>query len=285
MMTLVETIERLQEKQKQFQKFVGAEIDSNIEEERLKLIEIYIYKLIEEGIELRKEFPSMLNIWSKQQKYYEMPKVKGEMCDILLFFINICCALDISFEDMIHHCIQIQANNFAVLKRKKMKILNDEILRIPALTCGIGQGNLEPEYVIIGQNPGQTIESGYEFWKNENDGSSQILLPAIKNLNLEGKCYFTNVVKSTTQENQQPTGVMVEFWHPFLAKELEILAAGLSEKFTIIAMGKWTSDVLKERFPNYAIKSIKHPAYFMRSSNEALSEFQKEFETIVINDK
>lgn len=285
MSNLLEEISLLQSKQKSFQKFVGAEIDSNVEEERLRLIEIYIYKLIEEGIELRKEFPSMLNIWSKQQKYYELPKVKGEMCDILLFFINICCALDIPFEDMIRHCTQIQANNFAVLKRKKMKILNDEILRIPALTCGIGQGNLDPTYVVIGQNPGQTIQSGYEFWKNENDGSSQILLPAISNLGLKDQCYFTNVVKSTTPDNQQPTPVMTAFWIPFLNKELEILNAGLSEKFTIIAMGKWTSDIVKEYCPNYTVKSVKHPAYFMRSSQEALTEFQKELETIVINDK
>ena len=263
-------IERIIEKQKEFQRFVGFPIDSNLENDRNELSEKYVFKLIEEAIELRKEFPSVMNPWSKKQKEADFSRIKEEMSDIFLFFINLLITWKFSFEEIVDMIEKVQENNFMKIKEKKMKMLNERILNVPGYTSGIGGGNLNPKYVFIGQNPGSKIDHGYTVWNNDKDGSSRILLPILDTIGIRQESYFTNVVKSTTVGDNEPTEDLTNFWGPILHEELEILKLG-NPDIQIIGMGQYVKTV------NQEWKGISHPAYVLHGGITK-EEYQKEIE-------
>lgn len=245
------------ENQKVFQSLVGFPIGSIKESDRNEMAESYIFKSIEELIELRKEFPSMLNPWSKEQKTADFSRIKEELSDVLLFLTNFMIVWKITPEEILSQMIETQKQNFTRLKGKKMDSLDREILSIPGYTSGIGQGNLDAKYVFIGQNPGQEIEHGYRFWSNSEDGSSKVLLPILEKLEIIDDCYLTNFVKSTTPDNKEPNLDAEDFWKDYLVKELEIILANNSDA-KIIAMGKKTQDMMSRIAGNFI--GIPHPA-------------------------
>ena len=257
----MERIKTLLQNQIEFQKLVGLPIDTVVESERDRLAEIYIFKMIEESVELRREFPSTMNAWSKTNKPANMDRIKEEFSDVMFFLINFMLTFKLTPEEMLEQLELVQSNNFKKIKSKMMKSLNEDILKVQNYTSGIGQGNLSPKYIFIGQNPGENIAQGYEFWSDENDGSSKILLPILDKLGIRDQCYFTNIVKSTTTGNSEPSAELTQFWKEFLQKEIQILQAN-NPDVKIIVMGKWTHENLSE----YTHEHIYHPAYVLRGN-------------------
>lgn len=248
------------QKQKNFQVLVDFPFECLREVERNEASEKYLFKAIEEIIELRKEFPSAINPWSKIQKFADMSRVKEEFCDVLLFLINFMNVWKFTPEELFETLISVQQNNFNSIKQKKMDTLNVEILKIPGYTSGIGSGSINPKYVFVGQNPGKGITKGYKFWSNKEDGSSKILLPILEDLGILKDCYLTNYVKSTTKDNDIPTDEIASFWDEFYRKEIAILSVN-NPNIRIISMGKWTGEKLKET------RNIHHPGYFFHQGS------------------
>ena len=265
-------MDQLIERQREFQRFVGFPIDSILESDRNEMSEKYIFKMIEEAVELRREFPSSINPWSKHQKTADLNRIKEEMSDVFLFFTNLLLVWKIDFADFLDSARLVQERNFLKIKKKKMDFLNEEILSIPGHTTGIGSGNLNPKYIFIGQNPGKGITHGYRFWSNTEDGSTKVLLPSIGDK--VSDCYFTNLVKSTTIENRQPSLEEVDFWIPFLQQELQILLTSNHAK--LISLGSWTYDKLNGC--GYVSEQVPHPATVLYGSNTKES-FDKAIET------
>ena len=77
------------EKQREFQRAVGFPVDSILEQDRNEMSEKYTFKLIEEAVEMRREFPSAMNPWSKHQKAADLKRVREEYADVVLFLLNI----------------------------------------------------------------------------------------------------------------------------------------------------------------------------------------------------
>ena len=250
-------IQKIIEIQKEFQRLVGFPIDSILERDRNEMSEKYILKLIEEAIEARKEFPSVMNPWAKTNKQADRSKVREEFVDVFLFLVNLLNCWKISLGNFISATEEKQEINIRKVKEKQLNILNQEILAVPTYISGIGSGNPHPKYVFVGQNPGQTITHGYKVWSNKDDGSSKILLPILEELGILNACYFTNIVKSTTKSNIEPSIELFNFWKPFFDKEISILEA-LNSDVKFVSMGLWTSSVLKnsEKF-----RPINHPAF------------------------
>lgn len=257
--------------QREFQRALGWPIDSISETDRNELSEKYIFKMIEEAVELRREFPSTMNPWSKHQKAADLERVKEEFGDVLLFLTNIAIVWQFTPEEILETLVKLQNNNFEKIKRRKMDILNADILKIPNKVSGVGSGSLSPKYVFIGQNPGKDITQGYKFWSNPEDGSSKVLLPILEELGILKDCYFTNLVKCTTPNNSEPDKELAMFYIEFLHKELEILRLNNSGMKTI-ALGSWVRGYEETDI------SIKHPATVLYGSvtEEAYKNYIRE---------
>lgn len=192
-------IEKIIETQKEFQRFVGFPIDSNLEQDRNELSEKYVFKLIEEAVELRKEFPSVANPWSKKQKEADINRIKEEMSDVFLFFMNIMATWKVSPEELFETIAQVQNNNFVKVKEKKLKMLNESISNIPGYTVKHGFGSVNPEKIYIGKFDGGNYDSS---------------------------CYHTDVVKCELPNGRLPNEDELNFWTPIFNEELEILLTG-----------------------------------------------------------
>lgn len=240
-------------KQKEFERLVGIPIDTILEKERNQMSEMFLYKAIEELIEARREFPSVLNEWSKSNKEADNVRVKEELSDAFLFLSNLLLAWHITWDQFMEQVKSTQENNFSKVKEKKMKSLNEEILNVPGYTSGIGSGNINPKYVFIGINPGKEIPHGYKFWSDPESGSSKNLLPILDGYDIRDKSYFTNLVKSTTIDNKEPSQELIDFWMPFLTKEIAILTIN-NPDMKVITMGK----LVRENYEGSA--TIDHPA-------------------------
>ena len=260
---MIEQFKKIVSGQREFQKMVDFPVDTICEKERNEISEKYIFKMIEEAVELRKEFPSVVNPWSKSQKEADLTRVKEELSDVLLFLINFINVWKFTPEEILETLERVQATNFEKVKSKKLSKLNDEILKIPGYTTGIGQGNVTPKYVFIGMNPSEGIEHGYKAWSSSEDGSSKILLPILEDLGILKDSYFTNVVKSTTVENEKPSMSLSDFWFSYLTEELKVLRFN-NPDMKIIAMGQYVSDTLE--WKDVPHMKIYHPSYILRGS-------------------
>lgn len=192
-------LDKIIERQKEFQRFLGFPIDSNLGHDRNELSEKYIFKLIEEAIELRKEFPSVVNPWSKKQKEVEIPRVKEEMSDVFLFFVNIMATWKISPEELFETIIQVQNNNLLKVKERKLKMLNESISNIPGYAIKHGFGSVNPARIYVGK-----------FSEGKYDAA----------------CYHTDIVKCELPNGRLPNEDELNFWTPIFNEELEILLAG-----------------------------------------------------------
>ena len=228
------------QKQKIFQRAVGFPIDSLRSVDRNEMSEKYIFKAIEELIELRKEFPSTMNPWSKTQNAPDRGRILEEFSDVLLFLTNFALVWRIDINELILQIEKTQTKNFESVKVKKMKQLNADILSVPTYTTGIGSGNLNPKYIFVGMNPNQELIHGYELWSDVASNSSKVILPILESLGIKDQCYFTTVVKSTTKDNEQPSLELSLFWKDYLDREIEILKLN-NPDCKIITMGNFAA--------------------------------------------
>jgi len=199
----MEKINKIIERQKDFQRIVGFPIDSNLESDRNEMSEKYIFKLIEEAIELRKEFPSVMNPWSKKQKEVDLLRVKEEMSDVLLFFINLLATWKFSFEEILNVIEEVQENNFSKVAEKKLKILNEQILNIPGYIPLLGYGNPTPKRIHL-----------YKSFRDTH---------VIDETISSRECYYTHLVKYLPPNKNEPTEDDISFWEPFLVEEMKIV--------------------------------------------------------------
>lgn len=253
----------IRKKQIEFQRLLGYPVDSLVDSDRNEMAEKYLFKAIEEIIELRREFPSVVNPWSKHQKEANIERVKEEFADVLLFLMNFANVWKLSDEDIIDTIKKVQINNFNKIKEAKLEKLNGEMLKIPGYTIGVGWGSLNPKYIFVGMNPGKDIPHGYKVWSNVEDGSSRVLLPIVESLGILEESYFTNYCKSTTIDNERPNSDLTEFWIPYLKKEVNLLKTG-NQEAKVIAMGNDCAETLYEH--DFVIHKISHPAAVLRGS-------------------
>jgi len=261
------------EKQKDYQRYVDFPIDTLREAERNELSEKYIFKAIEELIELRKEFPSMINPWSKHQKNSDTDRIREEFSDVMLFLINFSIVWKLTPTQVLESLEKTQNTNCDNLKVKKLAQLTQETLSIPSYTTGVGSGHFNPTHVFVGQNPSSTMPHGYKFWSDPNEGSAKVLLPILETKGLRKTSYFTNVVKSTTPNNRVPTKDETEFWKEYLFRELDILRIN-NPNMKVIPMGTYASQEL----PHY--KAIKHPAS-VQYGTISLEDYSQELEKVL----
>ena len=253
----MKNLNEISKKQYELQKLVGFPIDSIRESDMNQLGEVYIFKAIEELIELRKEFPSVMNKWSKKQKVTDKKRILEELSDVMFFLMNFCISFRIKPEELLEEMGNIQDVNFTKIKERMMDYLNEDILKVPNCTAGIGSGNINPKFIFVGQNPADGITKGYKFWSNPEDGSSKILLPILEELGISQDCYFTNLVKVTTTDNQEPDESTTAFWKEYFNREIEILSANC--KPIIITLGQWANNMVDQEH-----LSIAHPSYILR---------------------
>ena len=192
--------------QKEFQRMVDFPVDSMSAADRDEMSEKYLFKAIEEIVELRKEFPSVMNPWSRTQRQIEnLDDIKAEFADVYLFLMNFLNVWKISDDEILDAIMAKQEKNFLHIKTKKMNILNSELGKIPGGNVQPGSGSLLPDTIFIAKTPDDMFEYCQQEKVNE-DG----------NIN-----YYTTLVKQhgITEVDETATA----FWQEFLDRELEIL--------------------------------------------------------------
>jgi NTP pyrophosphatase (non-canonical NTP hydrolase) len=100
--------------QKDFQKAVGTPMEDPNQLNFLS--EVFLFKAIEEIIELRKEFPSGLNKRSKTMKEVDEQRLYEELSDVVLFLLNFMIVRGMSVEKLLAVIKEVQINNLAKLK-------------------------------------------------------------------------------------------------------------------------------------------------------------------------
>ena len=141
-------------------------------------------------------------------------------------------------------------------KLKELQQLEQQILEMPGI-IGIGNGNINPDFIFLGQNPGRDMIHGTRVFSDSNKRSSAgVLLPILKQLGILQYCYFDNIVKTTTLNNAIPSDEEIQIWLSVLIQELTILQNNNAAR--IVAMGNFASAVLT-RASIHHIK-ISHPA-------------------------
>ena len=133
-----------------------------------------------------------------------------------------------------------------------------------------GEGPLNAEIMLIGQNPGsEEAKRGRPFV-----GKSEKYLDTVlrKNNVDRSKLYITNVVKEMTPGNRRPTAQEIRYWMPYLLGEIRQV-----EPKIVVLMGKiaWKTPRLK------AIEYIEtyHPAAAMRFPRTR-EKFESDFEKL-----
>lgn len=268
----MERLHKILSNQQKFQKLVGVDIDPLVEADRNRVANDMVLKIIQETVEMQREIPSSLNN-PNNPKITNTDRVREELSDVMMYITNFCLLFKFSPEEMLEQLEKTQDSNFTRIKKKLMDSLNEDVLKVQNHISCVGQGNLTPKYIFVGQNPGSSITHGYKAWSDPADGSSSVLLPIIEKLGIMEDCYFTNLVKSTTPDNEKPGDDLKDFWTEFFSKELHILLAN-NPGAVVIAMGGWTDQALS---PVPHVK-ISHPAYVMRGGifeSEYEAEIQK----------
>ncbi len=122
-----QTIEDVFRRQIEFQELCGLDIYSKSELELNILSETFLFKVIEEVIELRKTMPSGLNPSAKVQPIIDKQEMINELCDVSLFLINFMLTRNITISEVLDSIIEVQNNNFAIKKSKLLKEKQTEI--------------------------------------------------------------------------------------------------------------------------------------------------------------
>lgn len=106
-------LEQIFENQRILQRTHGFPIDSINPADKDRMAEIYIYKMVEECIELRRTQPSSLIPMSKSQPEIDRTAMISEGVDIQLYFINWMIARGVTPDELLDQLDAVQANNLA----------------------------------------------------------------------------------------------------------------------------------------------------------------------------
>ena len=107
---------RAELEQIEFEKTIGVPINTILEKERNEMSEMFLFKLIEEAVETRREFPSVMNKWAKTQKSADPARISEELSDVFLFFFNLLIVWRIDWADFLEQVKKTQFENFTKMK-------------------------------------------------------------------------------------------------------------------------------------------------------------------------
>jgi NTP pyrophosphatase (non-canonical NTP hydrolase) len=190
-------------KQKEFQRQVGFPVDSVLASDRNEMSEKYLFKAIEEIVELRKEFPSVMNPWAKTQKDENLDDIKSELSDVFLFLINFMNAWGIS-EDELHDAIETkQTINYNSIKRKKLKLLYDEMSEYAMIDIINTNNEVSPAEIYIA-----SVSEQLHF---------------VDKSTVKDDDYLVAIVKRPVAKDETVSDGEILKWKDFLDKEIEIL--------------------------------------------------------------
>src|SRR3990167_5604021 len=105
----------------------------------------------------------------------------------------------------------------------------------------IGEGNHFAKIMFIGEAPGKKeAESGRPFC----GAAGKILDDLIESIGLKrGDVYITNVVKDRPPNNRDPNPVEIDFYSPFLERQIEIIKPEV-----IATLGRFSTKFILEKF-------------------------------------
>ncbi len=159
---------------------------------------------------------------------------------------------------------QIWPDEWLDLRNKNKEEYNGRLPTLP-------RGNLNPEYMFIGDAPGRGLSPG-KFDRTMTYGpSSHILRKALLHWGKLHRSFFTNLVKVSQTNNKPTSGKDVLAWKEYLYKEIELL-----QPKTIVLLG----DHVQEMFQKYYLHNmglyrseikvvkIQHPSHISRIAQE-----------------
>ena len=105
----------------------------------------------------------------------------------------------------------------------------------------IGEGSHEAKIMFIGEAPGKNeAESGRPF----SGASGRVLDELLASISVDRKeVYITNVVKDRPPENRDPLPNEIEFYAPFLDKQIEIIKPEV-----IATLGRFSMAYIMKKF-------------------------------------
>ncbi len=109
----MEQLQQIIDRQRDFQELCGVNISTNDNHEKNLIAEVFLFKLIEEVVELRKTQPSALNSAAKTQPQINRQEMLNELADVCLFLINFTIIRDITTIELLNAIKSVQDNNFA----------------------------------------------------------------------------------------------------------------------------------------------------------------------------
>lgn len=252
-------LDEILKRQREFQKLCGINIDTILASEINSLSENFIFKAIEEMVELRKTFPSELNKWSKSRPLENRRETLDELSDSLLFLANFMLAKKISVPEMLESIQRVQRNNFIKLKYKRLAIFNEERLKVPSLTMP-GNGEPMPKVIFVDMAPFPDSEF---LWHKSNKFLNEAIQKAAKTLGYnKGDVYFTTIVKEAVPKDSEPTRVQIDYWYPSLVEEIKIIQAGTDAK--VYTLGKLASQILMQK-GGISYTPLAHPDSFIKN--------------------
>ncbi|MDO8579001.1 MAG: uracil-DNA glycosylase [Dehalococcoidales bacterium] len=117
------------------------------------------------------------------------------------------------------------------------------------------EGTRDAEVMLIGQNPGhEEVKKGKPFVGRSGKYLDAILL---KNGIDRKKLYITSVVKQGTPHNRKPTEEEIQYWMPYLVREIKLI-----KPRTVVLMGTVAWKI--PRFEGIRYIETYHPAAAMR---------------------
>lgn len=265
--------------QKEFQRLAEVKIDTLVSNEINALSEMYLFKSIEEIVELRKTFPSELNKWSKNQPIeIDKQEVLAELSDVLLFIINFCIVRKITPVQVIETLSKVQEVNFRKLKSKKLTILFDEMNRLPSASPLLGSGGLMPKVILIGQTYRENgLDTVHYAWDSPSlNPTIDFLQEAIRHgvnrfsINLED-FYYTDVIKEPVRE-QHRGEILAKYWVPFLVREIEIISSGCTP--LIFALGNTVGQILKSENVPFDFQVLSNPAQYYDTGKQPVQYYR-----------
>lgn len=105
----------------------------------------------------------------------------------------------------------------------------------------IGEGNHDAKIIFIGEAPGENeAKTARPFC----GAAGRILDELLQSINLDRKeVYITNIVKDRPPGNRDPLPVEIEFYSPFLERQIEIIKPS-----AIATLGRFSMKFILEKF-------------------------------------
>lgn len=144
------------------------------------------------------------------------------------------------------------------------------------LTPAMPRGNIEADYVIIGQNPGGRGKPDVKYsttWCDIN--LSEFMMNTTKEAGVHRNSWYTNLVPYPTSDNKV-TKDQIAATLDILKLQIELI-----QPKKIVTLGTVSYEVVKKEFGNdFEIVDLPHPSYvkrFLSGSPEKLKEWVKMF--------